>query len=193
MPSSQQRTGVTIAVVSAIVLLFATVALPWFDAQGLTVDVPGVGEQDLGLGPLVFSGVEVPAGSLWETTSFLDILVAICALGTIVLGALALRGPELTERRATIVAVLGIVALVLVVYVAILPPNNVELSASDLGLPGDGTAAEAEVTADVELGRELGLFIGVLAALGMTIGGGMAARREPASDAGVAPSRRPGE
>lgn len=186
MQSPQQRTGVTIAVVSAVVLLFASVGLAWFGIQGATLN-----GQELGIGGLAVLNVDIPGGSLWETTSFLDILVFVCCVGTIVIGGRALGGAGLSEIAATIVAVLGIVALVLIVYVAIAPPNNIDLA--DAGLSDAPIPGGTEEPIQVELSREIGVFVGVLAALGMTIGGGMAARRGPAGSIGRAPSRRPSE
>jgi hypothetical protein len=166
LDTADSRPGVLIAVVAAAILILATVALPWFELEGATASAPGFPEQTLSAADLAFLEGSLPTGSLWETTSFFDIVVFALAAAALVLGVLALRGPS-AARAARPVAILGGLCLLAIILAVFVLPPGIELT---------GDAPEgAEL--DPDLGLEVGVWVGLLAAAGIAAGGALAAAR----------------
>jgi hypothetical protein len=157
--STKLGVGEIVAGISGLAL-FVFMFLPWYG-------VDAVGGFDV-------SGFDANVNA-WEAFSFVDILlflVAVVVVGLVVV-QLAESTPELPSPPAQIILIAGIVALVLIVFRLIFTP-------------GVDTAG---VEVDVDLGRKIGLFLGLIAAAGIVYGG-WRAQNEPAAVAasGAAPS-----
>lgn len=141
MDTSKVSFGEMIAGISALAL-FIFMFLPWYG-------IDSVGGFDVG---------SVDAnGNAWEAFSFIDILllVAIIIVGGLVLASAADATPDLPESPGTIIALTGAVATVLILFRLIFTPDF-DTGGLDL---------------DVDVGREIGVFLGLIAAAGMAYGG----------------------
>lgn len=101
----------------------------------------------------------------WEAFSFIDILLfLVCVLVVgLVIVALAESTPELPAPPSQVITIAGIVAFALILFRLIVTPGV------DTG----------DVDIDVDLGREIGVFLGLIAAAGIAYGGWRAGN-EPA-------------
>jgi hypothetical protein len=122
-----------------------------------------------GIDSLAAFGVSADANA-WEAFSFVDILlflVCVAVVGLVIV-QLAETSPELPAPPARIITIAGVVALVLIALRLIFTPGV------DVG------------GVDVELGREIGIFLGLIAAAGIVYGGWRASNEAPA---GTSPDR----
>jgi hypothetical protein len=130
--------GELIAGISGLVLLISL----WMKWYG--VKVSGAGG--------ILRGFE-PSLTAWQSFEFIDILLFLIAL--IAIGVAVMRGldrlPEMPYPPATIVAIAGGIALLLILFRVLVTPFDVP----------DG----------VDVTRKIGLFIGLLSAAGITFGG----------------------
>ena len=116
-------------------------------------------------------GVSADANA-WEAFSFVDVvlfLVCVVVVGLVIV-QLAETSPELPAPPARIITGAGVVALVLIVLRLIFTP----------GVDAGG------VDIDVDLGRKIGIFLGLIAAAGIVYGGWRASNEAPA---GVSPDQ----
>ncbi len=121
--------------------LFIFMFFPWY---GLKTEVEGLGE------------VEGVNGNAWEVFSIIDILlllVALLAVGMAVARAAGAMPADLPAPAGMIVALAGALALLLILFRLI--------SAPDPDITGDA----------VDLSRKIGVFLGLIAAAGITFGG----------------------
>jgi len=103
-----------------------------------------------------FGGVGInESASAWEAFGFIDILlflVLAVAIGLVVARA-ANAVPDLPQPPGLIIAAAGAIAVVLILFRLIIVPD-------------------AEIDVDgVDLGRKIGIFLGLIAAAGITFGG----------------------
>jgi len=159
--SGKLGVGEIIAGVSGL-LLFVFMFLPWYG-----VDAVG------GFG---VSGVNANANA-WEAFSFIDILlflVAVVVVG-LVLVQMAESTPDLPAPPAQIIAIAGVVAFVLILFRL-------------LFTPGFDTAG---LDIDIDLGRKIGVFLGLFAAAGIAYGGWRATNESPSAVQETAPPIAP--
>lgn len=158
MDTSKVSPGEMIAAVSALAL-FIILFLPWYGIDS----VEGIGVGGLG-GSL----------SAWEAFSFVDILLFLACI--VVIGLVVARAasatPDLPQPPATIIAAAGALALLLVLFRLIFAP----------GLDTGG------VDIDVDMGRKIGVFLGLIASAGIAYGG-WRAKNESTAATGAAPMR----
>ena len=110
--------------------------------------------------------------SAWEAFSFIDILlflVAVVVVGLVIV-QMAESTPDLPAPPAQIIMIAGVVALVLIIFRLLFTPD-LDSSAIDI---------------EVDLGRKIGVFLGLIAAAGITYGG-WRATRESDPDPAAAP------
>jgi hypothetical protein len=157
--------GEKIAGVAGILLILIMFIFDWF---GLKFTA-GVGA----------FGVSAEGGrNAWGSYGFTDIVLFITALSAIGLAAIAASDSEvgLPVALSAIVAALGVLSLILVVISIISPP--------DFGVNLSGTGVDHE--------RKIGVWLGLLAVIGVTAGGFLAMQEEGTSFAGEADRFRGG-
>jgi hypothetical protein len=130
---------------------------------------------------LPWFGVESVAGfgvgganlNAWESFSFVDVLLflAIVVVLGLVLARAADATPDLPQPPAKIIAAAGALALLLVLFRLIFPPGI------DTGV----------VDVDVDLGRKVGIVLGLIAAAGMAYGGWQATNEAPGERVAATP------
>src|SRR3954470_2344555 len=144
--------GELIAGIAGLVLLIDL----WFKWYGVKVSGGG--------GLLKGFSIGVSA-SAWQVFSFIDILlflIALIAIGVAVMRALN-RMPEMPYPPATLVAVAGAVALLLILFRIIDTPVDTH------GVNG------------IDVTRKIGVWIGLLSAAAITYGGWRAMQEGPAA------------
>jgi hypothetical protein len=102
-------------------------------------------------------GVSGGDANAWEAFSFIDILlflVAVLVVG-LVIAALAEATPDLPAPPAQVIAIAGVVALLLILFRLVVTPD----------------VDTAGVDVDIDLGRKIGIFLGLVAAGGIAYGG----------------------
>lgn len=102
----------------------------------------------------------------WEAFSFVDILLflASAAVVGLVLARAAAALPDLPQPPATIIAAAGALAVLLILFRLVITP----------GFDTGGV--------DVDLGRKIGIFLGLIAAGGIAYGGWRAMTEAEAPD-----------
>ena len=141
MDSSRISFGEMVAGASAVAL-FIVMFFPWF---GVSVEGSG-------------SDIDGPDFNAWESFSFIDILlflVALVVIGLVVARAAGEMPAGLPAPPGLIMAAAGALAVLLVLYRLIDPP----------GEDFTGFGVEAGVS------RKIGVFLGFIAAGGITFGG----------------------
>jgi uncharacterized membrane protein YhaH (DUF805 family) len=157
MEIDRLSTGEKISAVSAV-LLFIFMFFDWFGAK--VEGVPG------------FSGSIEAGGSAWDALDVIPIFLMLAIVAAIAVAAIRLTDADVEPPVSmnAIVAVLGGLAVLLILYRIVDPP-------------GDGDAL-AGVGVDITL--KLGIFLGLLAAAGIAYGGYSAMREEGATFGGEA-------
>jgi multidrug transporter EmrE-like cation transporter len=138
------------------VALFIIMFLPWF---GVPEAAEELIEQLGGVGAV--EGADTTANA-WESFDFIDIvllLAVIAGVGLAVLAA-AQSSVQLPVAASAITAALGILGTLLVIYRILDPPS--------------------------EASRKIGLFLGLIAVVGITIGGWLAMQEEGTTFGGEA-------
>jgi uncharacterized membrane protein YhaH (DUF805 family) len=157
MEVDRLSTGEKISAVSAV-LLFIFMFFDWFGAK--VEGVPG------------FSGSVEAGGSAWDALDVIPIFLMLAIVVALAVAVIRLTDADVEPPVSmnAIVAALGGLAVLLILYRIINPP-------------GDGDAL-AGVGVDITL--KLGIFLGLLAAAGIAYGGYSAMREEGASFGGEA-------
>ncbi len=152
MDASRLNTGEKIAGVSGVLLLIIMFAFDWF-----TIDVGG-GFADISVG-----------GNAWDTMEFIRFIVFLTALSGIALAVIAASQSsiDLPVAMSAVTAGIGILAVVLIAFRILSPPDG---GAGDL----------------VDVGRGIGVFLGLIAAGGVAYGGWAAMQEEGSSMSGPA-------
>lgn len=144
--------------------LFIFMFLPWYSGKA-SISVPGGGE---------FSASD--NATAWEAFSTIDVLlcvVVLLAIAMLAARAAAAIPANLPAPPGLIVAAAGAMAVLLILYRLIDAPGAGEVSGAGI---------------DLDIDRKLGIFLGLLAAAGISYGGYTAARERPT---GEAPSAGP--
>lgn len=154
MDTSRLGRGEMIAAVSAIALLLIMFIFSWFgfDAQG---------------------GLDLGGANAWESFGLIDLILFITVVAAVGLAAMKANSQsvDLPVAGSAIVAGLGILSVVLILFRIISPPD---FGLGDLGdLGGDVT-------------RKIGVFLGLIAAGGIAYGGYESMQEEGTSFSGQA-------
>ena len=153
-------TGEKIAGASGLALLLIMWLLNWFS---------------YGEGPFSVSG------DAWQTMELIRFVILFAGLAGIGLAVAAATQSDvnLPVAASAITAGLGILAVILIAFRIISPP--------DFGI-GDIADATGQ---DFDVGRDIGVFLGLIAAGGVAFGGWRAMEEEGASFSGQAPAAPP--
>lgn len=165
--SSRGVVGSVVAAICAIGLLGA-MFLKWYS---VTLSGPG--------------GSESGSLTAWQAFSGPDIALAILAALVVIFAVLRVVGarvPALRYGAGPIIAIAGVAALALVVFRLVSAPTFEEAALSALGVEQSAS-------------RSVGIFVGLVATVGMAVGGAIAAmpgllgRSEHGGAADTAPTR----
>jgi hypothetical protein len=144
MDTSLVGRGEKIAAGSAIALLIIMFLFDWFGFGG-TIDT-GIGTVDIGGG-----------FNAWQSFGFIDLVLFVTIVAAITVAAMAAGagGSSLPVAGSAVVAGLGILSTLLIIYRIIDPPGG--------------------------SGREIGVFFGLIACAGIAYGGWLAMQEEGTS------------
>ena len=154
MDVSRLRQGERIAAISGIALIFVMFVFKWFGLEASGSNAFGV----------AIPGVETSFNA-WQSFGLIDIVLFLAAVSAIALAyvSAARQRLDLPVPLATIVAGLGILGVLLIVFRLISPPDF-----GDLGGAVDET-------------RKIGAFLGLIATAGVAYGGWQAMQEQGAS------------
>jgi hypothetical protein len=146
------------------VLLFIFMFLNWFELTSVTAVVEGA-EQTLS-GEQLEAAVAEEEGldtsvNAWDSFDLFDWLLVITAVAAVALAITAALGVQLPFPLAMIAAVLGVLSVLLILIRIISPPDLFEAL---------GGEVPEEVDVESDVGRKIGVWLGLLAAIGVTIG-----------------------
>lgn len=154
MSANRFSQGQVIAGVSAV-LLFVFMFLPWFEIPGAETTLPEGVTDSVDLGGI--PGVKDTTFNAWQAQNPLDVfllLTIVVALGAVLLASSGGdRGVPLPLSMVTFL--LGSLATLMVLY---------QVFDTPIGLVVDSAGAP-------EVGRKIGLFLGLLACAGIAVGG----------------------
>jgi hypothetical protein len=149
--------GERVAAISGIALILFMFAFKWFGLKfGGTSTLPGAG------------GFAVPtiegSRNAWGSYGFIDLVLFVTALAAVGLAVVAAGQTDLNlpVAASAVVTGLGILSVLLIVYSIISPP--------DFGADISGTG--------IEHTRKIGVFLGLIAAIGIAVGGWLAMQEE---------------
>jgi hypothetical protein len=138
------------------IALFIIMFLSWF---GGSIEVEGVGEVDLGLAEAV--GVDTTFNA-WESFDFIDIVLLVTVIVAVGLAVMSAAGSSvnLPVAASALTTGFGGLSTLLILYRIIDPPFGA--------------------------GREYGVYLGLIAAAGVAVGGWMAMQEEGTTFGGEA-------
>ena len=156
MDTSTLTTGEKVAGASGVALLLIMFLFSWFG-----IEVAGFGSPE--------------GANAFEAFGLIDIVLLITAITAIALPVMSMTQSQvdLPVALSAVVALLGALSVVLVLFRIISPP--------DFGIPGSVDVGFGEVDTGADTTREIGVFLGLLAALGVAAGGWMAMQEEGTS------------
>jgi len=185
--------GPLIAGVSAVLLLIF-MFFAWYGVDSITSSGFGFEQEITGDQLDDFAGLAGEeadtSANAWQAFSFIDLLLFVCIVGIVamVVAQMAGAGISMPVSPGQIIVGLGGLAFLLILFRVIFTP--------DAG--GGADFAPAGVEVDVEVSRKIGLFLGLLASIGMAIGGWLSMQEEGTSfgdiggGAAAAPPPAPG-
>jgi hypothetical protein len=156
MDVSALSTGEKVSGVAGIALFLIMILFSWFG-----IEVAG------------FGGGE--GANAFQAFDLIDIVLLITAIAAVALPLMSATqaSVDLPVALSAIVALLGAISVILIVFRIISPP--------DLGFPGSVDIGFGEVENGADTTRKIGVFLGLLAAIGVTIGGWLAMQEEGTS------------
>jgi hypothetical protein len=185
MDRSTVGPGPLIAGASGI-LLIIFMFFGWFELTGVSVSGGGLEETVSGdqlLSSLSEQGFDDATVNAWQAFSLIDIVLFIAALAGIGLAVLAATGArlQLPVPAGIVVAALGGLSVILILIRIISPPDL---------LDHFGASVPEGIDAEADIGRKIGVWLGLLAAIGITIGGLLGMREEAEAAGTTAAPRR---
>lgn len=156
MDLDKLNTGEKLAGASGIALFLIMIIFSWFG-----IEVAGFGSPE--------------GANAFQAFGVIDIVLLITVIAAIALPAVALLEArvDLPVALSAIVALLGIISVVLVLFRIISPP--------DFGIPSAVDVGFGEVDTGADTTREFGVFLGLLAAIGVAVGGWLSMQEEGTS------------
>lgn len=156
MDVSTLSTGEKVAGIAGIALFLIMILFSWFG-----IEVAGFGSPE--------------GANAFESFGIIDIVLLLTAIAAVVLPVMSLTDShvDLPVALSAIVALLGIISVILVLFRIISPP--------DLGIPDAVDIGFGELEDNVDTTRKIGVFLGLLSAIGVAIGGWLAMQEEGTS------------
>jgi hypothetical protein len=156
MDFSTLNTGEKVSGAAGIALFLIMILFSWFG-----IEIAGFGSPE--------------GANAFQAFGLIDIVLLITVIAAVALPLIALieARVELPVALSAIVALLGIVSVILVLFRIISPP--------DLGIPGSVDVGFGEVDTGADTTRKIGVYLGLLAAIGVAIGGWLAMQEEGTS------------
>ncbi len=183
MQAGDVDAGGRIAGIGAIVLVLAMLVLGWYSIDEVTVSAAGQSQ--------TISADDIPGdvdntGNAFQAFSIIDILLVIAALAALAAVAMRAAGNDKSGNAGLIAAAAGALAFILVLFRLIAVPDF---------LGNLGNAIPDGVDVDVEAGRGIGLFVGLISSAAMAYGGyammNTTGTSAPAASAPPAPPAQP--
>lgn len=156
MSIADLRTGEKVAGISGILLLLIMIIPDWFGVE--------------------FAGFAGDAGAnAFQAFSLIDLILLVTVIVAVALPVISLTQArlDLPVALSAIVALLGIISVILILFRIIFPP--------DFGIPSAVDVGFGDVDTGADTTREIGVFLGLLAAIGVAIGGWLAMQEEGTS------------
>jgi amino acid transporter len=156
MDISTLSTGEKVSGVAGIALFLIMILFSWFG-----IEVAGFGSPE--------------GANAFEAFGLIDIVLLITAIAAIALPLMSATqaSVDLPVALSAIVALLGAISVILILFRIISPP--------DFDIPGSVDVGFGEVDTGAETTRKFGVFLGLLAAIGVTIGGWLSMQEEGTS------------
>ena len=156
MDLSTLSTGEKVSGISGIALFLIMILFSWFG-----IEVAGFGSTE--------------GANAFESFGFIDIVLLITAIAAIALPLMSATQAtvDIPVALSAIVALLGAISVVLVLFRIISPP--------DFDIPGSVDVGFGEVDTGAETTRKFGVFLGLLASIGVAVGGWLAMQEEGTS------------
>ena len=156
MDVSTLSTGEKISGVAGIALFLIMILFSWFG-----IEVAGFGSPE--------------GANAFEAFGIIDIVLLITAIAAVALPVMSMTQSQVDMPVAlsAIVALLGIVSVLLILFRIISPP--------DFGIPDAVDIGFGEVESNTDTTRKIGVFLGLLAAIGVALGGWRAMQEEGTS------------
>jgi hypothetical protein len=150
---STLSTGEKVSGIAGIALFVIMILFSWFGFE-----VAGVGLEE--------------GANAFQAFSLIDIVLLITAIAAVALPLTSATSAtvDLPVALSAIVALLGAISVILIVFRILSPP--------DFDIPGAVDIGFGEVDTGVETTRKFGIFLGLLAAIAVTIGGWLAMQDE---------------
>jgi hypothetical protein len=192
MDTSRVGRGPLIAGVAGVLLLIFMFLFNWFELTGVTAGAEGFegtisGDQ---LEALAEEEGEDTAVSGWDSFDLINWVLLLTGIAAIALAIAAAMGAgaALPIPLASIALGLGALSVILILFRIISPPDLIDAF---------GGEAPEGVDIETDVGRQIGVFLGLLAAIGVAIGAwlstqeGRSAPRAAAPGGGAAPPPPP--
>lgn len=156
MDLDKLNTGEKLAGASGIALFLIMIVFSWFG-----IEVAGFGSPE--------------GANAFQAFGFIDIVLLLTAIVAVALPAMALMQArvDLPVALSAIVALFGIISVVLILFRIISPP--------DFGIPSNVDVGFGEVDTGADTSRKIGVFLGLLSAIGVAAGGWLAMQEEGTS------------
>jgi hypothetical protein len=165
--------GPMIAAISAIALLII-MFLSWYGVDSISASGLGFEQEISGDQLEQFAGEEGgdTSANAWQAFSLIDILLLITILGVVGLAVARAMGSaiDLPVSPSAVIAALGGIAFLLILFRLIVTPDAT-----------GGAELPEGVELDVDVSRSIGVFLGLIAAAGMAIGGWLSMQEEGTS------------
>jgi hypothetical protein len=165
MDTANVGRGTLIAGVSGV-LLFIFMFFSWFGVD-VAGSIPEGISEDIANQAIEQSGIDTTANA-WQSFDWIDLILLLAVIASVGFAVIDMSGASvsLPVAGSAVTAGIGAIAFLLVLYRLINPP-------------GDGT------------GREIGVWLGLIATAGITYGGYEGMQEEGASFGDVAPRDAP--
>jgi hypothetical protein len=163
--------GPLIAAASAILLLIF-MFFSWYGVDSISASGGGFEQEITGEQIEQFGGGAETSASAWEAFSLIDILLLITVIGVVGLAIARAMGAatDLPIAPSALIAGLGGIAFLLILFRLLFAPDAL-----------DGAEIPEGVDFDVDLSRKIGIFLGLIAAAGMAVGGWLTMQEEGTS------------